>query len=444
MEASRRVLACAAILAVAAVGTTGQVPEAGLTPEAARFDAAQLEQLAAPIALYPDSLIGHVLMASTYPIEVIEADRFLRANPIGGEALMAAIADKNWDPSVKALIGLPDVLKMMSENLDWMRDLGDAFLGQKAELLDAVQRLRARARETGTLTSTPQQTVTVQEPGVIVIESASPGVIYVPSYSPFTVYGSGWTYPYWYYPGFYYPGYWRYGYGYGYGYGAGLGFSVGLTWGGWLWAGLSWGWGTSDVYVHGSRYDQFTNYWHHDRGNGHGGHDGAPGGRHPWTHDPQHRSGVRYRDPGTARKFETAGEPLVPRMQSRGFPGPITAPSTGRSAQPRRAEPAPTQRKHVEPAPAPNRIAPAQPKQDIRRVPQGKPDGGVRQVPKSGPSLSGSRNPGLDRKAIDRGSRSRGFTPPSGGGKSRGSAPPGGGKDGGRMSGGQEQKGKGH
>ena len=180
----------AGIIAVVLWGLCERIPAQLQDVSAPRFDAARLEQLVAPIALYPDSLLTHVMMGATYPIEVVEADRWVRANPnVTGDVLRTSLASQTWDPSVKALAGLPDVLKMMSENLDWTRDLGDAFLSQRTELMDAVQRMRARAKEAGTLQSTEQQTVTVQDPGTVVIESRSPEVIYVPSYSPTVVYG---------------------------------------------------------------------------------------------------------------------------------------------------------------------------------------------------------------------------------------------------------------
>ena len=258
----------AGIIAVVLWGLCEQSPAQLQDVSAPRFDSARLEQLVAPIALYPDSLLTHVMMAATYPIEVVEADRWVRANPnVTGDALRTSLASQTWDPSVKALAGLPDVLKMMSENLDWTRDLGDAFLSQRTELMDAVQRMRARAREAGTLQSTDQQTVTVQDPGTVVIESRSPEVIYVPMYSPRAVYG-GWSYPNWYYPSFYGSGYYGSGYGYGgygsgtaSGYGSGLAFSIGFNWGNWLWGSPNWGYGSSNVYVDAARYNRFNQYW---------------------------------------------------------------------------------------------------------------------------------------------------------------------------------------
>jgi hypothetical protein len=416
-----------AILAMVAAAAPGQIQEAR---EAARFDSAQLEQLVAPIALYPDSLLTHVFMASTYPIEVIEADRFVRANPnLPVDTLQKSIAGTDWDPSVKALAGLPDVLKTMSDNLGWMRDLGDAFLSQRTELMDAVQRMRAKAREAGTLTSTPQQTVTVQEPDIVVIESASPEVIYVPTYSPLAVYG-GWSYPHWYYPGFY----GSYG-GYG-----GLGFSLGFTWGNWLFGFASWGWGASDIWIDPYRYNSFNRHWdHHWHEN-----DAIHGDRHQWSHRPEHRHGVRYRDSATGQRFGSQTGRL-PRDVSRGFDRSgtpparkgVTAPTQRvpdagrRPAVPRsKADGVPigTERRDVRPAPRqPDARTAPQRRPDVKTAPQRRSDGGVKpksRAPRSSSAWSGSRNPSLDRKATDRGIKSRKSAgkpvPRSRGGKSAG------------------------
>ncbi len=136
-----------------------------------------------------------ILMASTYPLEIVEADRWIRDQPdLTGDALDKALLEKDWDPSVESLTTLPSVLKQMSENLDWTQDLGDAFLAQENDLLDTVQRMRGLAYDAGNLETTEQQTVTQQPDKIIVIESPSPEVIYVPTYSPTVVYGPAWGY----------------------------------------------------------------------------------------------------------------------------------------------------------------------------------------------------------------------------------------------------------
>jgi hypothetical protein len=210
MERSR-LLAWVLVLALTVpLAVTAQQggPAATFTPE-------QLEQVAAPIALYPDPLLAQVLMASTYPLEVVQATRFLKDNPnLKGDQLNEKLKDQTWDDSVKSLVEFPEVLTLMDGKLDWVQKLGDAFLAQQKDLLAAVQRLRARAQAQGNLKSTPQQTVAVQpaapvtvQPSqpqtvvvqqppatVITIEPTNPQVVYVPSYNPTVVYGA-WPYP---------------------------------------------------------------------------------------------------------------------------------------------------------------------------------------------------------------------------------------------------------
>jgi hypothetical protein len=158
------------------------------------FSNEEIEQLAAPVALYPDPLLAQVLMAATYPVEVVQAARFVQANPtLRDSRLGEALRYQNWDDSVKALVSFPQILAMMDGKLDWTQRLGDAFLAQEQDLMNAVQVLRARAHAQGTLTGSPQQVVTVQAP-YIYIQPASPQVIYVPVYNPLIVYGP-WPYP---------------------------------------------------------------------------------------------------------------------------------------------------------------------------------------------------------------------------------------------------------
>lgn len=150
----------------------------------AKFKQEELDQMLAPIALYPDALLGQLLIASTYPLEIVVADRWVKTNKnLKGDALTTALEKQNWDPSVKSLANFPEVLSMMSEKLDWTQKLGDAFLAQQKEVMDTVQKLRFKAKETGNLKATKEQKVIVQEK-VIIIEPASPQVIYVPAYNP--------------------------------------------------------------------------------------------------------------------------------------------------------------------------------------------------------------------------------------------------------------------
>ena len=260
------------------------------------FKPEELEQLVAPIALYPDGLLAQVLMASTYPLEVVEAARFAKANPnLKDEALNNALKQRSWDPSVKSLLSFPQVLTMMDERLDWTQKLGDAFLAQQKDVMDAVQRLRAKAQAEGNLKTTEQQNVTVQEEPpasgtqVIVIQPANPQVVYVPTYNPTVVYGA-WPYPA-YPPAYYYPP--------GYVATAALvSFGVGLAVGSAYYGGCNWGHG--DVDINTNRYNNFNqnvnqNYNRNDVKNK------VEGGK--WQHNPEHRKGVEYRDRGTQERF---------------------------------------------------------------------------------------------------------------------------------------------
>jgi len=201
-------------------------PRVQQTPE-------QLQQLVAPIALYPDSLVAQVLAASTYPEQVVEADRWVQAHPdLKGDALGKAVDPQPWDPSVKALTAFPSVLGNMDKNLSWTSSLGDAYFNQQQDVMDAVQVMRRRAQESGNLKTTPQQTVTSQG-STIIVEPASPEVVYVPAYDPWVVYGDpivAW--PGWYpYPGIWYAGPYPW---------FGVGFEIGWF-GGWGWGWHHWG-----------------------------------------------------------------------------------------------------------------------------------------------------------------------------------------------------------
>lgn len=169
-------------------------PPVAAQTAAVTFKPEEIEQLVAPIALYPDSLVSQILMASTYPLEVVEADRWAKQNKNQkGDAFAAALEKQTWDPSVKSLTNFPQVLSMMSEKLELTQKLGDVFLAQQKDVLDAVQRLRAKAEQSGNLKTTTEQKVIVEEK-IIKIEPANPQVVYVPTYNPTVVYGA-WPYP---------------------------------------------------------------------------------------------------------------------------------------------------------------------------------------------------------------------------------------------------------
>ena len=201
-------------------------PSAPLSPQ-------QLQQLVAPIALYPDSLVGQILAAATYPTQIVEAERFLEQNPgLTGEALANAVNEQDWDPSVKALTAFPSVLSDMNQNLSWVSELGDANYNQPEDVMNAIQYMRQQAQRAGNLQSTPQQSVNDVN-GDVEIQPANPDVVYVPEYDPEYVYG----YPVGLWPGFY--PWWTVGGPYiSFGFGIGIG-----PWGGWGWGWNHWGLG---------------------------------------------------------------------------------------------------------------------------------------------------------------------------------------------------------
>lgn len=196
----------------------------------------ELEQLLAPIALYPDDLLTQVLMASTYPLEIVQADRWAKKNKdMKGDVLAKALEEQPWDPSVKSLVNFPQVLTMMGEKLDWTQKLGDAFLAQQKPVMETVQKLRAKAQASGNLKTTKEQVVKVEKE-VIIIEPASPQVIYVPTYNPTIVYGT-WAYPA--YPPYpvYPPGYVPGAAAFSFAAGAAVGAAWGYAWGHSNWHG---------------------------------------------------------------------------------------------------------------------------------------------------------------------------------------------------------------
>jgi Protein of unknown function (DUF3300) len=263
------------------------------------FKPEEIDALVAPIALYPDELLSQIFMASTYPLEIVEASRWAKQNKnLKGDALAQALEKQDWDPSVRSLVNFPDVLSNMSEKLDWTQKLGDAFLSQQKEVMDAVQRLRAKAQAAGNLQTTEQQKVIVEEK-VIKIEPASPQVVYVPTYNPTVVYGA-WPYPA-------YPPYPWYPPGYAFGASMlafGTGVALGAAWG-FAWGGANWGRGEVNVDV--NRNTNFNTNINREqakqnlqaRGQREGG---------SFQHDPSHRKGVGYRDNATAQKFNRGGD----------------------------------------------------------------------------------------------------------------------------------------
>jgi hypothetical protein len=287
----------------------------------------QLDSLVAPIALYPDPLLAQVLAASTYPLEIILLQRWLGTHSsLKGQALADAVSKESWDASVKALAPLPDVVKRLGDDIQWTTDLGNAFLAQQSDVMDAVQRMRRKAQEKGTLQSSQQQKVetrVVESKSVIVIEPSSPEVVYVPSYDPVVVYGPA-VYPY---PPIYYPAW-------GYAATAAVSFGVGVMMGAFWGGGWGWGcgWGGGNVYVN-NNFNRNTNINGGNRNNINGGNRNnigngnrpsqlpsnagglGNGGRSNWQHDPSHRGGTPYRDRATADRFggNARGDSLAQR-----------------------------------------------------------------------------------------------------------------------------------
>jgi hypothetical protein len=268
-------------------------PERAAAPAYAQQSAGQLQQLVAPIALYPDSLVAQILAASSYPEQVVEADRWVQANGNLKGATLAQLADQQpWDPSVKALTAFPSVLGNMDKNLQWTSSLGDAYYNQQQDVMDAIQLMRQRAQQAGNLKSTPQQVVTDQDSS-IGIQPANPEVVYVPAYDPWLVYGD----PIVAWPGWYdYPGLWFDGPYLSFGVGFGIGFLGAYDWG---CCGWGFDWHHHDVLHNHERYiSRSTTFY--NRGNFYRG-DIARGGmfNHPEA-APRPFGG----EPGAARGYD--------------------------------------------------------------------------------------------------------------------------------------------
>ena len=285
------------------------------TQAAAKIPPEQLDSLVAPIALYPDPLLAQVLAASTYPLEIVLLQRWLETNKnLTDKALADAVGKQPWDASVQALAGLPEVVKRLGDDIQWTTDLGNAFLAQQSDVMAAVQRMRSKAKDKGTLKTTEQQVVetkVIENKSVIVIEQANPQVVYVPSYDPVVVYGPAY-YPY---PPIYYPGYYAAGVAVAFG----VGIAMGAFWGG----GWGWGcgWGGNNININNNNnFNRNSNIGGGNRVSNlpsRGGGD-LGGGRSNWSHRPEHRGGTPYRDRATADRFggSARGDSLSQRQSS--------------------------------------------------------------------------------------------------------------------------------
>src|SRR5262245_7602298 len=257
---NRALTFCVAVIATVVAGQATVIAQTSGTAQPAAapadgnanktppFKKEELEAIVAPIALYPDALLAQIFMASTYPLEVVEAARWSKEHPdVKGDAVAGAVQSQTWDPSVKSLVAFPEVLKNMNDKIDWTQKLGDAFLAQQKEVMQTVQVLRDKAKQTGNLKSSKEMTVKEEPapagsaaPQTIIIESKDPEVVYVPTYNPTVVYGA-WAYsaypPYAYYPPAYYGGamFWS--------------FTAGVIVGGAIWGNCNWGGNDIDIDV---------------------------------------------------------------------------------------------------------------------------------------------------------------------------------------------------
>jgi hypothetical protein len=268
--------------------------------EAPKIPNDQLDALVSPIALYPDPLLAQVLAASTYPLEIMQLQQWLAKNKnLKDKALADAVAKQPWDSSVQAMAPLPDLVKRLADDIQWATDLGNAFLAQQSDVMDAVQRMRAKAKDTGNLKSNEQmkvETKVIESKSVVVIEQSKPEVVYVPSYNPTVVYGPP-VYPY---PPISYPppGYYAAGMALSFG----VGVAMGAAWGG-GWGNCGWG-GNNDITINtNNNFNRNTNVNGGNRNTSvaSGNRGGNTGGG--WQHNPQHRGGAPYASRSTANKY---------------------------------------------------------------------------------------------------------------------------------------------
>jgi len=399
------------------------------TASSGTFTREELDQMMAPIALYPDALLAQVLMASTYPGDVADAVAWSKAHKDAkGEEAVKQVANESWDPSVQSLVAFPQLLAVLGQDPKWVQRMGDAFLAQPDSVMESVQRLRRQADAAGNLKSNEQQKVTTQPapagstsaPQTIVIESSQPDVVYVPSYNPSVVYGS-WAYPSYppyYYPppAYYYPG------------GALLSFGIGVAVGGALWGDLDWGHGDIDIDV--NRYNEFnrnTNRNVNRDGTGRDqiGRDGK------WQHNAANRDGVPYRDKASREQFgrqlDGAGQRDAARgrdparsaerdrarqsMEQRGFEGPA---ASNREAQQRAGQASRDISRTGDRSGATGQNRAAQNPgafqqrggQNNAQARQGARDHAGANRPSQGNAFSGAGNPGQSRGDAGRGQRS--------------------------------------
>jgi hypothetical protein len=395
------------------------------------FSQEELDQMVAPIALYPDALLAQVLMAATYPGDVSDAVAWSRAHPdASGDDAVRMVADQSWDPSVQSLVAFPQALATLGQDPPWVQRLGDAFLAQPDAVMDSVQRLRRQAQAAGNLESNEYQQVTVlPQPAdappanatsppqqAIVIEPAQPDVVYVPSYNPTTIYGT-WAYPA--YPPMYYPPPAAY-YPVGTALASGLAFGVGLAITDALWGNVGWNdWGYHghvDVHIDVNRYNRINV----------NNRIGANNSR--WQHNPAHRDGVPYRDrasresyghglDGTDRRVEFRGddarraqarEQARSSLEKRGIEGPARSNVEARERVREAGRDGSLQRPQTASRSRPG--AASQPRQtlgnDHARVAARKQAEPQRQLQQRKDAFRGASHPAVSRAAAQRGTSS--------------------------------------
>ena len=332
-------MVCAVLLvpgdaALMAQGAPSPAPTPSEQP--ANLPPEQLDSLVAPIALYPDPLLAQTLAASTYPLEIIQLQQWMAKNPnLKDKALADAVAKQPWDPAVQSMAAVPEVVKRLAEDVQWTTDLGNAFLAQQSDVMDAVQRMRKKAQDTGALKTTEQQKVetkVVEQKTVIIVESADPQVIYVPSYNPTVVYPPP-VYPY---PPIYYPPPPPPGYAF-------VAFSFGVMMGAAFWGGAccacGWHGGGNNIYINNSNnFNQINHNTNVGRGQG---------GGNNWQHNSQHRGGTPYPNQATANKYggNTRGGASAKQQGARTGGGPSASNrSAGSGAGGRGANPSASNR----------------------------------------------------------------------------------------------------
>ena len=305
-------LICIAALAPGDVSLLAQqpAPDAG-TSKPRSPD--QLDSLVAPIALYPDPLLAQILAASTYPLEIVQCARWLKKNEkLTGENLTQAAAKEPWDASVQALVAFPAALKLLDENVQWTTDLGNAFLDQQSEVMDAVQRMRKKAHDGGKLATTKEQKVevkTIENKTIIEVVPSDPQVIYVPSYNPTVVYGA----PVYAYPPMYYPPYPYGAYAATAAISFGVGVAMGAFWGGCC-GGGGWGWNAGWSNNNININNNFQSRYNYNSGGNRTNIGNSGRGNSNWTHDSSHRRSVPYSS-ASAERFGGSGRDASGRTQ---------------------------------------------------------------------------------------------------------------------------------